>query len=251
MQKVFPGLFLLLVLAALATPSYAQSEVFQKTYPLRAGGTFALSNVNGSVQVDGWDRDEVQIHAVKSARRDLNDLGRVSIEVEANANSVVVRTRYPQDESLDVSVDYRVRVPRRIVLNRVGTMNGAVRVTGVEGEGELRSVNGDVDLFDGAGRFSARTTNGSVRLEFHQLASEGVLSAETVNGSVILALPADANADLDLRSLNGSFRSELPVTMQSVVSSRELRGRLGQGGVNIRVRTVNGGIRVVTARPTI
>ena len=131
-----------------------------------------------------------------------------------------------------------------------------MRVGGVEGTGELRSVNGNVELLDGAGIFTARTTNGNVRIELRHLGAgptgaSGPMSIETMNGSVVLALPPSANADLDIRSVNGDFRSELPVIAQGSLDSREFRGRLGQGGTTVRVRTVNGGIRLVTARPTI
>lgn len=245
------GLVVLAAAAILAAPCFAFDEVFQQTYPLTAGGSFQLQNVNGSVQVSGWERDEVEVHAVKSAKRNPGDLQRVRIEVEAKADSVAVETRYPHDNGIDVSVEYHVRVPHRVLLRRVGTVNGQVRISGVEATGELRSVNGDVEVADSAGRLSARTTNGNVRLELRRLDAGGPISVETVNGSVVLALPADAGAELDVRSVNGDFRSELPVTLQGSLGSREFHGRLGAGGDAIRIRTVNGGIRVVTLRPTV
>ena len=67
----------------------------------------------------------------------------------------------------------------------------------------------------------------------------------------MIALPPDTDAELDLRSLNGDFRSELPLTLQGSFGPREVRGRLGLGGGPLRIRTVNGGIRVVTMRPTV
>jgi hypothetical protein len=68
---------------------------------------------------------------------------------------------------------------------------------------------------------------------------------------VLLALPESADAELDVRSMNGDFRSELPVVLHGAQGTREFRGTLGRGGGEVRVRTVNGGIRVVAARPTI
>ena len=51
-----------------------------------------------------------------------------------------------------------------------------------------------------------------------------------MNGSVMLALPSDTQADLETKCLNGSFYSELPVTMQSTLNPREMHGRIGNGG---------------------
>ena len=69
--------------------------------------------------------------------------------------------------------------------------------------------------------------------------------------AVVLALPANSQADLEARCLNGNFLSELPVEMQTSLKPRELHGKLGQGGVPIRLRTVNGGIRVVALHTTV
>ncbi len=245
------GLVLIAAAAILAAPCYAFDEVFQQTYALPPGGSFQLQNVNGSVRVSGWERNQVEVRAVKSARRNPNDLARVRIEVEARADSVAVATRYAEDTGVDVTVEYEIHVPHRVRLDRVATVNGAVRVSGVEARGELRSVNGNVEVFDSSGRLSARTTNGNVRMELRQLESSGSMAVETVNGSVLLALPANAGAELDVRSVNGDFRSELPVNVQGSLDFRAFQGRLGPGGSLIRIRTVNGGIRVVTARSTV
>ena len=75
--------------------------------------------------------------------------------------------------------------------------------------------------------------------------------AETTNGSVLLAVPADTQADLETRCLNGNFFSELPVAFESTLKPRELHGKLGRGGVPIRLHTINGGIRLVALRSTI
>ena len=251
MRKAIVGLVLMVASAILTAPVFAFDEVFQQTFPLPAGGVFELQNVNGSVHVSGWDRNEVEVYAKKSAETSAADLKRVTIEVSARPDSVSVQTRYPEGDGVEVSVEYHIRVPYRVQLRRISTVNGAVRVFSLETSGELRSVNGNIEVFDTAGRLNVRTTNGNVRMDLRQLDAGSPLSLETMNGSVVLGLPADAGAELDVRSLNGDFRSELPVTLEGSVGSREFRGRLGPGGSTIRIRTVNGGIRVVTTRPTV
>ena len=54
---------LLLVAALWAAPGYAISKDFNQTYPLQPCGTFELQNVNGTVDVQGWDRNEVEIRS--------------------------------------------------------------------------------------------------------------------------------------------------------------------------------------------
>ncbi len=234
---------------ALAEPTF--DETFEQSYPLAAGGTFTLANVNGSVQVDGWEKDVVQVRALKTARSNEKDLARVQIVVVAEAGQVAVRTVYPQDQGVEVAVEYRIRVPHRVFLGRVETVNGTVKVRSVEGAGDLRTVNGNVELLDGAGRFSARTTNGNVRMELRLLPAGSPMRLQTVNGAIELSLTADAEADLEVDTLNGEFLSDLPVTVRGSIGPRAFRGRLGGGGSTIRISAVNGTVRIATARPSV
>jgi DUF4097 and DUF4098 domain-containing protein YvlB len=245
------GLLLLAGIAGLVFPTLAADEKFHQTYPLAAGGSFNLENVNGSVQVEGWSRDEVEVSAVKTSRSDSRDLEQVKIEVDhSHPGQVAVHTRYPQGEGAEVAVEYHVHVPYKILLGSIETVNGSVTVRGVEGGGELRSVNGNVEVFDSSGRFSEKTTNGNLRLELRYLMAGGPMNLETVNGSVVLGLPEGARADLKVLAMNGEFYSELPVTSAaSKPAAQAFRAKLGTGGGEISVRTINGGIRLVVQRP--
>ena len=246
------SLLLLAVALCLSWPGFAGTQTFLQTYPLISGGSFVLENVNGSVRVEGWERDEVEVRAVKTSVSDPRDADRVKIEVCSQPGQVAVHTRYPQGEGVEVAVEYVVHVPYRVLLGSVETVNGSVIVRGVEGGGELRSVNGDVDVLDSSGRFSVKTTNGNLHLQLRDLLDGGPMNIETVNGSVVLGLPSNAQADLKILSMNGDFYSELPVTSTTgTAAARAFRAKLGHGsgGGQISVRTVNGGIRLVVERP--
>ena len=237
--------------ALLAAPCFAFQSDFERTYPLEPGGSFALQNVNGTVEIRGWERNEVQIIARKTARGKPSDLERVSIDVSATPQAISVATRYPQDEGVEVAVEYTVRLPHSARIERLGTVNGTLRVFGVDTLRDLRTVNGNIEVYDGGGTVHAHTTNGNVRLELTHFRDSNEASAETTNGSVLLALPAETQAQLEARCLNGDFRSELPLQMEGSLRPREIRGRLGSGGAPIRLRTVNGSIRVVALRTSV
>jgi hypothetical protein len=241
----------LLGAAALATclPSFATTDqVFDKVYPLSSGGNFQLDNVNGSIQVDGWDKDEVEVSAVKTADNDPTDLDRVQIDVESVPGQVAVHTLYP-DSGSAVVVEYHVHVPYR-VLAAVKTVNGSVSVSGVQGGGDLRSVNGDVKVTDSAGRFNAKTTNGNLTLQLRDISNGAPMDIETVNGSVVLGLPSNAVANLKVQNMNGDFSSELPMNAATAPTNvGAFHAKLGAGGGEISVRTVNGTIHLMRERP--
>ncbi len=66
-KLIFPAMVLVCALAVAAVPGFAISKEFNQSYPLQPGGKFELQNVNGTVEVQGWDRDVVEVHAVKTA----------------------------------------------------------------------------------------------------------------------------------------------------------------------------------------
>jgi hypothetical protein len=247
----FAALSILMLAAVFAPAGLAITREFDQTYPLQPGGAFELQNVNGTVDVQGWDKDSIEIHAVKTAKHRESDLDLVSIDVDAKPGEVSVATRYPQNEGVEVAVEYTVRVPHFAHVEHLGTVNGTLRVSGIERVEDLRTVNGNIEVFEGGGSVHARTTNGNVHLELLRVEDKEGAIAETTNGSVLLAVPADTHADLETRCLNGNFSSELPVTFESTLKPREMHGKLGRGGAPIRLHTVNGGIRLVALRSTV
>ena len=70
------------------------------------------------------------------------------------------------------------------------------------------------------------------------------LQFSTVNGSVVVSLPAGANAEVEAGTVNGSLESDFPLTIQGRFSNRRMRGTIGDGGHRLKMETVNGGITI-------
>ena len=64
------GVCMAILLAVfLAAPHcFGVTREFTKTFPLQADGSFELSNVNGTVRIETWDKDEVEVRRRKSLR---------------------------------------------------------------------------------------------------------------------------------------------------------------------------------------
>ncbi|HVR43837.1 MAG TPA: hypothetical protein VMS56_10390 [Thermoanaerobaculia bacterium] len=248
----------LLAFAAMA-PADTLVERFEGTWPLQ-GEEFSLDNVNGSVSVTAWDRDEVRIEAekrIRARRRDAaaDAMKELRIEVTRTSKGLEVRTRYPRERrgafdlfdlfsgsDFSAKVDYRIKLPRgaRLVID---TVNAAIEVDGVEGGFALVTVNGRIDVVRGAGSFEASTVNGAIDAQLMG-SDPSKVRISTVNGKVALALPADIRADVEVSTVNGRISSELPLTA-SEMGRRKLRGTInGGGGVPIHISTVNGSIRL-------
>src|SRR5215471_2782251 len=87
------------------------SADFHYSYPLKSGGTVSLENFNGSVDISGWDQENVDISGTKyGATPESRDA--VKIDVSASAESVSIRTIRPS-ERRNVGARYVIKVPRR------------------------------------------------------------------------------------------------------------------------------------------
>jgi hypothetical protein len=243
-------LALLVCLGLIAPASFCTSQEITKIFPMRADGLFELNNVNGTVRIEGWDKEEVEVRAVKSTTDNQSLLNLVTIDIEASTDGVSVSTRYPQEEGVEVAVDYIIHVPRHALLSHVNNINGTLRVFSSEALGDLHTVNGNIEVYESSGNMHARTTNGNIYVELKHPSDSGAI-AETTNGSVLLAMPADMPAELEAKCMNGSFSSELPIVMRGAAQPRTVHGQLGNGGMPIKLGTVNGTIRVAVLRSTV
>jgi DUF4097 and DUF4098 domain-containing protein YvlB len=246
------GTVVLLALSSVVSSAcFGVTRETTQTYPLNADGTVELNNVNGTVRIEGWDKNAVEVRAVKTTPDRESNLDLVSIDIDSKPNALSISTHYPQEEGVEVAVDYTVRVPRRAQLNHITNINGTLRVMDVDAIGDLHTVNGNIEIFEGGGDVHAHTTNGNVYLELKHPGDARGTFAETTNGSVMLAIPSDLQADLEARCMNGNFTTELPFMMQGAAQPRVLHGKLGHGGIPIHLGTVNGAIRVVALKSTV
>jgi DUF4097 and DUF4098 domain-containing protein YvlB len=128
------------------------------------------------------------------------------------------------------------------------TGDGSVTVEGARGRLEVDTGDGGVNV---AGRLTAvklHTGDGSIiyRAEPGSEMSEN-WEITTGDGGVTLYLPQTFGAEIDAHTGDGSIRNDLDIVgspqTERGESRRTLRGRLGGGGREIRVRTGDGTIR--------
>jgi hypothetical protein len=232
-------------------PRADETERFEQTYPLNPGGRVSVSNVNGEIVVEGWDRNEVQLVGVKTAdsKERLQD---VEIRVNAKPDAISVETRYDRQKQNNdwktgskLRVDYHLMVPRGAVLNEIETVNGDVRVSEFTNLVHISAVNGKVVANKLKGTANLSAVNGEVSADFGSLDATSKITLSTVNGKVNLAIPSDASATVKADSLNGSIENDfgLPVRKGKYVG-RDLYGKIGNGEAKIKLDSVNGSLKL-------
>jgi DUF4097 and DUF4098 domain-containing protein YvlB len=118
----------------------------------------------------------------------------------------------------------------RITLQQ--TAPGSVRVDTGSGGMELHGVEGSLEAKAGSGTIQAEGS------------PTGAWTVHTGSGEVNLKLPSNAAFDLDAHTSSGSISIDQPHTVQGSIGRKEVRGRVGGGGVPVEVETGSGDIQI-------
>jgi len=231
---------------------------FEWSGRLARGQTLEIRGINGAVIASAAEGNEARVTAVKREGR-RGDPDDVRIEVVEHGDGVTICAVYPSrrgentcepgggrnqdNERNDTEVRFRVQVPAGVHFSG-NTVNGDVEARDLRADAHLRTVNGDIDVST-SGQVEASTVNGGITASIGQATWDGTLSFHTVNGSIELMLPAGLAADVSAETVNGAMHTDFPLTVQGRWGPRRLSGRIGNGGGQLQLKTVNGSIRLI------
>jgi hypothetical protein len=235
---------LLLYASGLSFAGEPYRETFDQTYPLDVTGRVALSNVNGSVQVDVWDQNAVRVQAVKTAGS-WRELQQLRIEVTSTPSFLKIETHYPSGTHTHMSVEYTLTVPWGATLDTIEVVNGGLTVADLGGDLIATVVNGYAKLTGLGGDVEVCTVNGIQHVELELLSFCQRVDLETVNGPIDVRLGSSVSAKVRAESVIGPISNEfgLPVTKHGYLGSVMI-GSIGSDGGKLRLKTVNGAIHV-------
>jgi len=140
-----------------------------------------------------------------------------------------------------------VTAPKQCRLDKVSTVNGEIEIENVVGDVSASSVNGPVTATGLASDVDLSTVNGSIVADFRTL--KKAVSLKSVNGGVTVGLPPDANAVVSAHTLNGGIDNEFSLQVKKHFPfGQNLDSKLGAGGPEIELSTVNGGIHIARSK---
>jgi DUF4097 and DUF4098 domain-containing protein YvlB len=230
-------------------------EEFHQTYQLSPQGRVQLENINGSVRVTGWERNEVKVDAIKWAytRERLNE---ARIVVEPGADNISISTQYPdRDQNFTsdakgrlnnpATVEYTLYVPRGARIDAIELINGGLTLEGLTNDVQASSINGNITARGLLGEAKLSTINGNLEAAFNQLDAAKGIALTSVNGNVTITIPSDASANLRASNVHGGIKNDfgLPVRKGEYVGY-DLAGQLGGGATRIKLANVNGLITI-------
>jgi hypothetical protein len=249
--------------------------------PAPRGGAISIHNANGKTRVVGEDREDIEIRMHKSVSADCPEIAErlldsIHLQNAKSSGMLELEIQIPRKCSRRAVAHLEVRVPRatkvassstngKISLEglersiRARSNNGSIAICEIKGDidvttanakvacrctqGRLhaRSSNGKIELAGHTGSIDAATSNGVIKASIDVLGDEGILLS-TSNGRIVLEIPDNSDADVDIQVENGHIRNDIDLEETLPHADGRVRGRIGKGGIPIRLRTSNGTI---------
>jgi DUF4097 and DUF4098 domain-containing protein YvlB len=224
----------LLALLAGATATASSDKTFDRQVPAQPRGVVEISNVSGSIEVSGWDRNEVSVHAEL-------DAGVERVDVSSDGGRTTIKVMLPHASSQGGEARLQVKIPKASELN-VSAVNADVISNGVLGVQRVNAVSGNITAELGGADVELKTVSGDLRLKGHGLPARVHLS--TVSGSVQLEHGA---GDLEASTVNGtlvlSLDSARSVRARTTAGDVRVEGKLARGAT-LEASTVSGDVNV-------
>ena len=263
--KIFS--FLIVIFVGLFSISSSHAEVKLRetgvrVVPLAPHGDISISNVNGQIQIEAWDKDSVKVATEKIIRASSKEkaqeyLKELKIEFDFGSDFLNVKPIFPKHTGegwnffdwifgtgsrVRATVNFHLWVPRQSSIES-SSVNGSTRITGTTSEIDVKGTNGRIVLKDVTGDISGETVNGSIRARISDGVNLSSLVLKTINGSITIELPETAGGHIVLKTVNGSIESDFPIEFTGKISRHKMKGRFGKGHSRVELTTINGAIR--------
>jgi DUF4097 and DUF4098 domain-containing protein YvlB len=221
------------MLAAVAAP--ASAEEVDRIIDASATGHVVIANTAGSITVQGWSREQVEVEGTLEERVE-------ELIVERDGNIVNIQVKVPRKGGRNIDADLRIQVPRGSSID-ISAVSADIEVAAVRGEQKLEAVSGDIMTEAFAADVTVNVVSGDV--EVRGQGADMETSAGSVSGDVLLMRLAGAieggTVTGDVLVEGGSFDR---ASMHSVNGDVEFDAELRSGG-KLEAEAVNGTIDLV------
>lgn len=220
----------------------SETDEINMSVDLDLNATVTINDISGPVTVETTDGNTAQIHVERSAPT-REELEHKKILVEHTSSSLNIHTE-PHNgrwERAHVKQTVVVKLPRQVNLH-INDVAGAVQVGDIEGDTSINDVAGSVRAGRLSGSPHINDVAGAVMLTVEQLGANGI-RINDIAGRVELTLGASMDADVDVSDVSGSIDvSSANVSVVGKVDPEHFHGKLGNGGPEIRINDIAGGV---------
>ncbi|HEY1314925.1 MAG TPA: DUF4097 family beta strand repeat-containing protein [Steroidobacteraceae bacterium] len=159
-------------------------------------GEVEIINVSGSVEVDGWDRSEVDVSGTAG-----DNVERVDVTSAGRRTSIRVVSRAIHSWSSDGEARLVIHIPARSAVTAT-LVSADFKVSGVLGDQKLQAVSGNLSG-DVGGDLRASTVSGDVRMTARAAKR---IDVKTISGNIHLT---GGGGEVDITTVSGTESVEL------------------------------------------
>jgi DUF4097 and DUF4098 domain-containing protein YvlB len=229
--------------ASLAANDIFAQKRFQKTYSASKNVRLQLTNRTGTVTVEGWDKDQIQISAYLEAPA-------ANIVPVSLSGTILINVVKDNQGRNDVgNVNFLIRVPYTSTVD-IETMLGNLNISNVRGNLVRAHITseGDITLTNiGASYVSAENVIGDIFFD-GDIQTQGNYRFISTRGNINLRIPFNAGFKLvatapSTRSISlGAFSGG---NMKFVGDGRRVIGQSGDGSATVTVTNQRGSISFI------
>ncbi len=227
---------------AVSANDAAGQKRFSRTYPATKNVRLQLLNRSGTIEVQGWDRQEISISAYLEAP--------AANVVPQSLSGTIVMDLVKENQGRNVgNVNFQIRVPRASVVD-IETRIGNLSVTNING-GLVRAIittEGDITLTN-ISAIAVDAQNGIGDIFFDgELRTGGQYRFTSMKGSINLRIPFESSFKLvatapSTRNIDlGPFRG---TNMRFFSDGRRVAGQAGEGASTLTVTNQRGAISFI------
>ncbi|MCX6217027.1 hypothetical protein [Spirosoma sp.] len=213
-----------------------------------------------SLKIEGHNSDDILIQAssgyeapperakglkpIYNTAVDNSGIG-LAVTTENGGLKIEKATRKP--------IKYTMKLPRKVALlyQETNWQGSLISISNMDGDLEIKTNNASIDLTNVTGPVVANTINGEVKVVYSTLSQEKPTAISTINGPVDITLPANAKANLKLRSINGEMYTDFDLGVKTskdgmlkVGGGHDIDGTTNGGGVEMQLKTITSNIYI-------
>jgi len=260
------------------------TESQEHTFKVSSPAQLLVKNIRGEVEITPGDEDVIKIEVITHPDSGHADDTEITLNQDADGRvRAVVRmpeTIFGIGRRRPMRVDFRIQAPVETEI-KVRNVSGTITARGFNGRVDLTTVSGCVHAEDLTGRMFLESVSGKVggrnlkgeadlkvvsgkidmrECDFPSLACSSVsgktaiqtaigagpYKLSAVSGSLLLVAPEGSNCRVDASAVSGRFYTDLEVR-QSNSSKRRWQVQIGDGGPEVRMKTVSGKMRLLSS----
>lgn len=237
--------------------------------PLESGSTVVAKTNYGSITVGGANTADCNVVATIRVQAPTEEEAveiaeKVNIHLEPAGKILTVRADKPHvKNNRSISISYQITVPMQTNIEcassygsiELADTSGNVKAHTSYGSIDCDSINGQIQVDTSYGRVDCReiisdelivgSNYGNIDIEYSDLApAEIQANVSTSYGSINFTAPPGFAGQVELATSYGSIKTDLPIVVKGKISSKQIKGTIGEGDGKLSLKTSYGSIRI-------